>query len=119
MVDSNVKIIEELKSFLNTLIEEPEIRELFTTNPRDFIRDRKLPLKKVIGLLINLPKRSISIELQSFFEALVSASFVAKLCEWPYLCNLIKEFCTTTYESQEQIHGNTDLAPFGKSMKIF
>ena len=70
MVDANVKIIEELKSFLNTVIEDPEIRELFTTNPKDFIRDRKLPLKKIIGILINLPKRSLSIELQSFFEAL-------------------------------------------------
>lgn len=74
MVDANVKIIEELKSFLNAVIEVPEIRELFTTNPSDFIRDRKLPLKKIIGMLINLPKRSLSIELQSFFEALEQES---------------------------------------------
>lgn len=70
MVDANVKIIEELKSFLNTVIEAPEIRELFTTDSTNFIRERKLPLKKVIGMLINLPKRSLSIELRSFFEAL-------------------------------------------------
>ena len=70
MVDANVKIIEELKSFLDIVIEVPEIRELFTTNPTDFIRDRKLPLKKIIGMLINLPKRSLSIELRSFFETL-------------------------------------------------
>lgn len=74
MVDANVKIIEELKSFLNTVLEVREIRELFTTNPSDFIRDRKLPLKKIIGMLINLPKRSLSIELQSFFEALEQES---------------------------------------------
>ena len=37
MVDANVKIIEELKSFLNAVIEIPEIRELFITNPSDFI----------------------------------------------------------------------------------
>ena len=70
MVDANVKIIEELKSFLDVVIEDPEIRELFTTNPTDFSRDRKLPLRKIIGILINLPKRSLSIELQSFFESL-------------------------------------------------
>lgn len=70
MVDANVKIIEELKSFLDAVIEVPEMRELFTTDSADFIRDRKLPLKKIIGILINLPKRSLSIELQSFFEAL-------------------------------------------------
>lgn len=74
MVDANVKIIEELKSFLNAVIEVPEIRVLFTINPSDFIRDRKLPLKKIIGMLINLPKRSLSIELQSFFEALEQES---------------------------------------------
>lgn len=68
MVDANVKIIEELKSFLNVVIEAPKIRELFTTDSPNFIRERKLPLKKVIGMLINLPKRSLSIELQSFFE---------------------------------------------------
>ena len=70
MVTANVKIIEELKSFLNVVIEDVEIRKLFTTNSSDFTRDRKLPLKKIIGILINLPKRSLSIELRSFFESL-------------------------------------------------
>ena len=70
MVYTNVKIIEELKSCLDVVIEDPEIRELFTTNPTDFTRERKLPLRKIIGILINLPKRSLSIELQSFFESL-------------------------------------------------
>ena len=70
MVHTNVKIIEELQSFLNVVLEDSEIRELFTTNPTDFTRDRKLPLRKIIGILINLPKRSLSIELQSFFESL-------------------------------------------------
>ena len=70
MVNANVKIIEELKSFLNAVIEDPEIKVLFTTYPSDFTRDRKLPLEKIVGILINLPKRSLSIELQSFFESL-------------------------------------------------
>ncbi len=70
MVHTNVKIIGELKSFLNVILEDPEIRKLFTINPTDFSRDRKLPLRKIIGMLINLPKRSLSIELQSFFESL-------------------------------------------------
>lgn len=70
MVHTNVKIVAELKSFLNVVLEESDIRELFTTHPTDFSRDRKLPLRKIIGILINLPKRSLSIELQSFFESL-------------------------------------------------
>src|SRR5947208_4509440 len=73
MVNTNVKIIEALKSFLNVVVDDPEIRELFTTNSTDFTRNRKLPLKKIIGILINLPKRSLSIELQSFFESLEQA----------------------------------------------
>ena len=75
MVNTNVKIIEALKSFLNTVIEDPEIRALFTTRPSDFSRNRKLPLTKIIGMLINLPKRSLSIELQSFFESLEQPGF--------------------------------------------
>jgi hypothetical protein len=75
MVHTNVKIIEELKSFLNVVIEDPETKALFTTNPADFSRDRKLPLRKIIGMLINLPKRSLSIELQSFFESLEQSDF--------------------------------------------
>lgn len=70
MVHTNVKIIEELKSFLNIVLEDSEIKELFTFDSTDFSRDRKLPLRKIIGMLINLPKRSLSIELQSFFERL-------------------------------------------------
>jgi len=75
MVNTNVKIIEALKSFLNIVIEDTEIRRLFTTKPTDFTRDRKLPLRKIIGILINLPKRSLSIELQSFFESLEQPGF--------------------------------------------
>lgn len=70
MVEANVKIIETLKAFLKVVIEDPEMRELFTTSPTAFTRDRKLPLQKIIGMLINLPKRSLSVELQSFFESL-------------------------------------------------
>jgi len=70
MVNTNVKIIEVLQSFLKIVIEYPEVKALFTANPSDFTRNRKLPLKKIVGMLINLPKRSLSIELKSFFESL-------------------------------------------------
>ncbi len=73
MVSANVKIIEVLKSFLNIIADNPDIRKHFTNSPSDFTRERKLPLKKIIGMLINLPKRSLSIELHSFFESLNQA----------------------------------------------
>ena len=70
MVDANVKIIEDLRQFLDSVIMNPLVRKYFTSSPSDFIRTRKLPLQKIVGLLINLPKRSLSIELQSFFDSI-------------------------------------------------
>jgi hypothetical protein len=70
MVNANVKIIEELKAYLNSILEEPEIRNLFTCAASDFSRNRKLPMDKLIGIIINLPKRSLSVEIQSFFNSL-------------------------------------------------
>ena len=75
MVNANVKIIEVLQSFLNSVVEDPEIRSLFSSKPTDFTRARKLPLKKLAGMLINLPKRSLSIELEQFFETLDESHF--------------------------------------------
>jgi len=70
MVEANLKIIEELNFFLNTVSEDADIRKLVTETEVDFSRNRKLPLRKVIGLIINMPKRSLSIEIQEFFDSL-------------------------------------------------
>ena len=70
MVEANVKIIEELKMFLEIVIKDPTFRKLVTQTESDFTRDRKLTMERIVGLLINLPKRSLSIELQGFFYSL-------------------------------------------------
>lgn len=70
MIEANIKIIESLQFFLYTVVKDADIRALFTSHAADFSRARKLPLDKLIGMLINLPKRSLSIELQAFFENL-------------------------------------------------
>lgn len=70
MVEANLKIIEELKYFLKTVSEDASIRKLVTSRDVDFSRDRKLPMDKIVGLIINMPKRSLSIEIQEFFESL-------------------------------------------------
>lgn len=41
-----------------------------TRSDTDFSRDRKLPLNTLVGLIINMPKRSLSIEIQEFFDSL-------------------------------------------------
>ena len=70
MVSANVKIIEELKAFLESVANEPALRKLFTQSEVDFTRNRKLTLERVIGIIINMPKRSLSIELQDFFHSI-------------------------------------------------
>ncbi len=75
MVNTNVEIIEVLQSFLKIVVKRPEVRALFTTKASDFSRTRKLPLNKIVGMLINLPKRSLAIELDSLFESLDESDF--------------------------------------------
>ncbi len=67
MVEANVKIIEELKYFLFTVCSDPTIRKLVTQSEKDFTRDRKLTLERIASFIINMPKRSLSIEIQEFF----------------------------------------------------
>lgn len=70
MVEANVKIIEELKNFLNLISSDPDLRKLVTESENDFSRERKLPLERIAGIIINMPKRTLSIEIQEFFDNL-------------------------------------------------
>jgi len=70
MVDANVKIIGELIFFLRLVSEDPEIRKLVTVREDDFSRHRKLTFERIVGIIINMPKRSLSIEIQEFFDSL-------------------------------------------------
>lgn len=73
MISINLKIIQELKYFINTVSSDPELRKLVTYKNSDFSRERKLPFKNIIGILISMPKRSLSIEIQEFFNTLAGA----------------------------------------------
>ncbi len=70
MVEANVKIIEELKFFLESVSSDADIRKLVTESEKDFSRERKLPLQRIAAIIINMPKRSLSIEIQEFFDSL-------------------------------------------------
>lgn len=70
MVEANVKILTELRYFLDEIAADKDLRKLFSTYPEAFSRKRKLPLQHVVGLLINQPKRSLSVELREFFDGL-------------------------------------------------
>jgi len=78
MVQANLKIIAELKSVLHEISVNPSLRQLFTDSPTSFSRDRKLTLQRLVGMIINLPKRSLSIELREFFEIIEQDQPVTK-----------------------------------------
>ncbi len=70
MVEANLAIIQELKFFLDEIAGDNELRKLIAKGKDDFSRDRKLPLKRLVGIIINLPKRSLSVEIHEFFDSL-------------------------------------------------
>jgi hypothetical protein len=66
---ANVAIIDELKKFMNESINITGRREkYFLSATKDFTRNRILTFKTLALLLVNSLKRSLSIELQNFFE---------------------------------------------------
>lgn len=72
MVEANVHIIQTLKMFLKLIPNDPELKKCFVEKPTDFIRGRILTYERTVFLLINMLKRSMSIELQDFFQICIS-----------------------------------------------
>lgn len=72
MVAANLKIIEELKFFLEIVSNDVSFRKLVTNGKDAFSRNRKLPFERVVGIILNMPKRSLSAEIHDFFECLGS-----------------------------------------------
>lgn len=67
MVSANVKVIEDLQQFLHLCCDDADLRVLFASSEKDFTRKRKLPMKQVVLLLLNVLKRSLNMELEAFF----------------------------------------------------
>jgi len=68
MFDVNVKIIAELKNFITIVAGNRAILDKFCNKEGDFSRTRKLPFEKLSLLIIKLSKKTLSIELERFFE---------------------------------------------------
>lgn len=75
MVEANLKIIAELKDFLDKFSENQELRKSVTSKESDFSRNRKLPFKRLVSMIINMPKRSLNVELQEFFDHIEKGSY--------------------------------------------
>src|SRR6266446_3854298 len=68
MFVANLKIIEELKQFICLVMNHPEIRAKFSATGTDFTRRRKLTFNRMVLLIAKLCKKTLSVELESFFE---------------------------------------------------
>lgn len=68
MVTANVKIIDELKSFLTIILSDSEFKELCFERKEDFSRKRKIGFSETVFLMVNMIKRSLKIEIQDFLE---------------------------------------------------
>ena len=92
MVEANLKIITELKLVLEEVAKNKEVKSLFINGEESFSRDRKLPIQKLVGLLINMPKRSLSIELKEFFDILNDSKPATKGAFSLQRCKLLPVF---------------------------
>lgn len=70
MFATNLKIIAELKQFISLVNEHPEVLKKFSSSDKDFSRERKLTFPRVVLLIGKLCKKTLSVELDKFFEEL-------------------------------------------------
>jgi hypothetical protein len=70
MFGTNLKIVKELKQFISLVNEHPDVLEQFTTSNTAFTRQRKLTFPRLVLLIGKLCKKTLSVELDKFFEEL-------------------------------------------------
>jgi len=68
MLSVNVKIIEELRNFLFMVSNDQRLLSVFRSSEKDFTRNRKLPFEKLVLLIAKLCKKTLSVEIEHFFE---------------------------------------------------
>lgn len=67
MNDTNIMILNTLKEYIQKVKEE----KLFMSNKNHFtVHDSKLNFERLVSLILNLPKKSLSIELVEFFNSI-------------------------------------------------
>jgi Transposase DDE domain len=72
MLETNVGIIYELKSFLKEVANNESLINLFRHSTTDFTRKRKLTFENLSLLIMRLCKKTLSFEIEQFFEKIAS-----------------------------------------------
>ncbi|WP_017256977.1 IS4 family transposase [Pedobacter arcticus] len=67
-MSANLNIIRDIRSFINEVSDNPELRTCFTSSDRDFTRNRELDFQKTAVLLLNFLKKSYSLEILDFYQ---------------------------------------------------
>lgn len=73
MYNVNIQIISELKNFITKVSNSRNLLQCFCASDKDFIRQRKLPFARLVLLIVKLCKKTLSVELEQFFEELTDA----------------------------------------------
>lgn len=73
MVSANIEIINDLNAFFQKTMSDKETKMRYINKATDFTRKRSLSFSNMVALHINLLKRSLSVELESFFSHIGSA----------------------------------------------
>jgi hypothetical protein len=68
MLEANVVIVKELKKFVTLVGSRPDLLQYFKKGESSFIRHRKLPFETLVLLIAKLCKKTLSLELEVFFE---------------------------------------------------
>lgn len=61
------KILKNLEKFIDTCSKDSD----YKLNPNSFTRNRKMNFKHLVFFLLNLPKRSLTVELNEYFERIL------------------------------------------------
>jgi len=72
MLKANLKIISALKEFLITVADNTDYKSFFRNKETDFTRKRKLSFEKLVLLIVRLCKKTLSVEIETFFEEMNS-----------------------------------------------
>ena len=74
MFDANLRIISDLKEFITIVVNDRKLLNYFSVTEKAFSRSRKLPFDKLVVLITKLCKKTLNIELETFFEEIGSKS---------------------------------------------
>jgi hypothetical protein len=64
----NVRILETMKNFVSMVCTQREVLQRFCLDPKAFMRRRKLPFDHLVVLILKLCKKTLSVELDHFFQ---------------------------------------------------